>query len=425
MTCRVSVLNRVPHFDHRLEAPVLFTVIASSICLAAAVGLAWLWRRERTACQAAILRADLLSTDLHNVLDNLSSGLVIVDRRGVIQRMNPAAETILQVDEDMILRHPITDVFDDGLRGFNRALTQVLAGSGPVLRREVCVDRDEGQTLPVGVSVNPIIADNGELTGAVAIFQDLSEINEMRAKMRDADQMAAVGELSAGIAHEIRNPLGSIRGSVEILAADLSPTGEERKLADLILRESHRVNNIITDFLSFARTRPARPRLVDVQPFLAEVALQVEMHVREKSGDVVVEHAVEPDDMLLMMDDAQMHQVLLNLAMNALEAMEFDGRLSLTAELDDFNTACRIAVTDTGPGVPPENRADLFKPFFTGRKGGTGLGLSVVKRIVHDHGGQVDLQTPSEGGCSFVIVLPLTQSAARSDESEAACLTTG
>jgi len=401
----------------------LFTIIACSICLTVAFGLAVLWRRERSACQAASGRADLLSADLHNVLDNLSSGLVIVDRRGIIQRMNPAAETILQVDEDLILRQSITDVFDNGLRGFTCALAQVLAGNGPVLRREVSVDRNDGQTLPVGVSVNPIIADNGALTGAVAIFQDLSEINEMRARMREADQMAAVGELSAGIAHEIRNPLGSIRGSVEILAADLSPTGEERKLADLILRESRRVNDIITDFLSFARSRPARPRLVEVRPFLEEAALQVEMHVREKSGNVTVRHAVEPDDMLLLMDDEQMHQVLLNLAVNALEAMEFDGHLSLTAELDDFNTACRIAVTDTGPGVPPENRADLFKPFFTGRKGGTGLGLSVVKRIVHDHGGHVDLCTPVEGGCSFVIVLPLTQLSVQSVEPEAACLT--
>jgi two-component system, NtrC family, sensor histidine kinase PilS len=401
----------------------LFTVIACSICLATAIGLSVLWRRERADCRAAIVRGDLLSTDLHNVLDNLSSGLVIVDRRGIIQRMNPAAEIILHVDEDLTLRHPITDVFDTGLRSFTRALAQVLAGSGPVLRREVSIDRGDGQTLPVGVSVNPIMSDDGALTGAVAIFQDLSEINEMRAKMRDADQMAAVGELSAGIAHEIRNPLGSIRGSVEILAADLSPSGEERKLADLILRESRRVNDIITDFLSFARTRPARPRLVEVRPFLADVALQVDMHVRDKSGDVAVSHAVYPDDMLLLMDEEQMHQVLLNLAMNALEAMAFAGQLSLSAELDDFNTACRIAVTDTGPGVPPENRADLFKPFFTGRKGGTGLGLSVVKRIVHDHGGHVELQTPAAGGCSFVIVLPLTQSSPRSVEPEAACLT--
>ncbi len=400
----------------------MFTVIACTICLAAVSAMAFFWRQECLARQSATNRADLLSIDLHNILDNLSSGLVIVDRQGIIQRMNPAAECILLVDEADILYQPITDVFDHGLHGFTSALAQVLGGSGPILRREVSVEREDGQCMAVGVSVNPIRACDGRLTGAVAIFQDLTEINEMRAKMRDADQMAAVGELSAGIAHEIRNPLGSIRGSVEILAADMSLDNEDRKLMDLILRESRRVNDIITDFLSFARKRPARPRLSEVKPFLDDVALQVEMHVRDKSGTVEIRHEVVPDDMLILMDSEQIQQVMLNLAMNALEAMQYDGSLTMTASLDDYNTACQIAVTDTGPGVADEDRADLFKPFFTGRKGGTGLGLSVVKRIVHDHGGHIELHTPPGGGCSFVVVLPLIRTSAQSVEPEVACL---
>lgn len=404
----------------------MYIILACAILFAAAAAvLAEAWRRERIHRRAVAAEARTLGADLRNVLDNLSSGLVMVDMRGVIQRMNPAAEAILQLDEAEALHRPITDVFESGLHGFTSVLAHVLAGGEPVLRREVSIDRGDGRALPVGVSATPVRDRDGDLTGTVAVFQDLTEINAMRAKLREADQLAAVGELSAGIAHEIRNPLGSIRGSVEILAAELSPEGEERKLMDLILKESRRVNDIITEFLSFARTRPAKPRLVELRPFLTDVARQVCVHVREHGGAVEVTETVDPDDMLIQMDPEQMQQVLLNLSMNALEAMDYTGRLDLVADLDDLNTACRIVVIDTGPGVPQESRADLFKPFFTGRKGGTGLGLSVVKRIVHDHGGHVELSTPPDGGSAFAVVLPLCRESRYCVEPETACLIGG
>jgi len=395
------------------------SVIALAVVAACAVAAL---RRAVAARDRERRRADDLASDLRNVLDNLSSGLVIIDHRGVVQRLNPAAQGILVLDEDQAVGRSMTDVFGKGLHDFNRALAQVLAGGGPVLWREIGIRRADGADLPVGISVSPIETTGGALTGAVAIFQDLTEINLMREKMREADQLAAVGELSAGIAHEIRNPLGSIRGSVEILAAELEPHGQERELMDLILRESRRVNDIITDFLSFARTRAARPKLEEMQPFLDDIVLQLRMHLEEKGGRTTVTHTVEPDDMLILMDAEQIKQVLLNLAMNAFEAMDYAGELSIAAELDAHNTACLIRVADTGPGVPAEGRELLFKPFFTERRGGTGLGLSVVKRIVHEHGGQVGLISPPGEGAVFLVTLPLVRDPVAGVEPEAAYL---
>ena len=403
----------------------MFLAVALVIVLILAGACAAGWRRERRARHEALATAAVLDTDLRNVLDNLSSGLVMADTRGVIQRMNAAAEVILQVDERESLGRSITDAFDDGLHGFTSALAQVLSGGEPVLRREVDIDRGEGRPLPIGVSATPVRDRDGTLRGTVAVFQDLSEIKAMRDHMREADRMAAVGELSAGIAHEIRNPLGSIRGSVEILEAELSLQGEERKLLELILRESRRVNDIITDFLSFARTRPTKPRLTEVRPFLADVALQVRVLVRDHGGDVEVVERTEPDDMLLHMDAEQMQQVMLNLCMNALDAMDHMGRLELVAELDDLNTVCRLTVRDTGPGVPAEVRDEIFKPFVTTRKGGTGLGLSMVKRIVHAHGGHVSLECPETGGTVVTVLLPLVRENRCVFESEGACLPVG
>ncbi len=413
-------MRRIPSLMWRLR--VLLALVTCVLALVAAAGLAVAWRREAALCRRETRRAEALGSDLRNIMDNLSSGLVIIDPRGVIQRLNPAAQSILMLDEELALGHVMTNVFGEGLHDFTRALAQVLSGGDPVWRREIRILRGDSVDLPVGVSVSPIEASDGALTGAVAIFQDLTDINLMRAKMREADQLAAVGELSAGIAHEIRNPLGSIRGSVEILAGELTLDKQERELMALILKESRRVNDIITDFLAFASTRPAQPTLVEVRPFLDDVALQLRMHLEERGGRTLVTHAVEPEDMLILMDGEQIKQVLLNLAMNGFEAMGHMGELNITAELDEYNTACQITVADTGPGVPAACRDSLFKPFFTERKGGTGLGLSVVKRIVLDHGGQIELVSPPDEGAVFRLVLPLLQTPVMGVEPEAAYL---
>jgi two-component system sensor histidine kinase PilS (NtrC family) len=400
----------------------LSILVVSVLALAVTSVLAVVWRREKAERCREAGRAEALAADLRNVLDNLSSGLAILDRHGVIRRLNPAAQSILGLDEGRVLGLSMTDAFADGLHDFTRALAQVLAGGGPVLRREIRLRREGEADLPVGVSVNPVLAADGSLAGVVAIFQDLTDINRMRARMREADQLAAVGELSAGIAHEIRNPLGSIRGSVEILAGELDLGAQERELMELILRESRRVNDIITDFLAFARPRPVQPSLVEMRPFLDEVALQLRMHLEARAGATEVVHAVEPEDMLILMDAEQIQQVLLNLAMNAFAAMDYAGTLTLGAELDELNTACLLTVSDTGPGVPDECRDALYKPFFTKRKGGTGLGLSVAKRIVHDHDGQIELVSPPGAGAVFRITLPLLHSPLEGVEPELAGL---
>jgi len=391
------------------------------VLLAAAL-LAAAWRRERARRLRWSARAAALTEDLRNVLDNLSSGLVILDQRGVIQRLNPAAQSILGLDEDQVLGRPMTDAFGEGLHDFTRALAQVLAGGGPVLRRELRVRREGEPDLPVGVSVNPVVDARGEPAGAVAIFQDLTDINRMRARMRESDQLAAVGELSAGIAHEIRNPLGSIRGSVEILAGDLDLGAQERELMELILKESRRVNDIITDFLTFARPRSVQTGLVEMRPYLDDLVLQLRMHLQQRGATTVVNHELDPEDMLILMDGEQIKQVLLNLAMNGFESMDYAGALTLRAELDQSNTACLITVADTGPGVPAENRDSLFKPFFTKRKGGTGLGLSVARRIVNDHDGRIELISAAGEGAVFRITLPLLQTPTEGVEPEIACL---
>ncbi len=282
----------------------------------------------------------------------------------------------------------------------------MLAGGEPVGRGELKIVRWDTVVVPLGVSVSHRRDAAGDANGAIAVFQDLTEVHRMRERVREADRLAAVGQLAASIAHEIRNPLGSIRGSVELLAAELRLEGHHQRLLELILKESGRVNTIINDFLSFARLRPPHRRPVRVGEFLEDVTLQVRQQVAFKGGGVQVEMRIAEPRLEVALDAEQMTQLFLNLALNACEAMGYAGRLVLTAGRAPGQDGCEFAVLDTGPGLSEEARDNLFTPFFTTKKEGTGLGLPMVARIVHAHEGSVEVGTSPAGGAEFRVRIP-------------------
>ncbi len=362
-------------------------------------------RREREAARAAedLRRARI---EVGNVLDNLSSGLLIVDRHARIVQLNPAAERILGVFAEEVAGRNLDEAFGASLAGFAETVNAVLAGGPTLGRGEQNIVRWDTVVVPVGLSVSHLRDAAGEVTGAIAIFQDLTEAQRMRERVREADRLAAVGELSASIAHEIRNPLGSIRGSVEILAGELELSGQQARLLQLILKESARVNTIIDDFLAFARLRPARRRPVAVSALLDDVLLETRQQVLFKGGGVAVEGRAADPALMVFADAGQMLQLFLNLTLNACEAMEYRGRLVLTAGPADGGF-CELRVADTGPGLSDEAKVRLFTPFFTTRKHGTGLGLPMVARIAHAHDGSVEATASPAGGAEFRVRIPL------------------
>jgi len=362
-------------------------------------------RRER---EAALAAADWrrARVEVGNVLDNLSSGLLIVDRQGRVVQLNPAAERILGVFAEEVAGRDLDEAFGASLAGFAETICTVLAGGPTLGRGEQNIVRWDTVVVPVGLSVSHLRDAAGEVTGAIAIFQDLTEARRMRERVREADRLAAVGELSASIAHEIRNPLGSIRGSVEILAGELDLTGQQERLLQLILKESARVNTIIDEFLAFARLRPARRRPVAVGALLDDVLLEARQQVLFKGGDVAVEARAADPGLQVLADAEQMLQLFLNLALNACEAMEYRGRLVLAAGPAD-DGCCELRVSDSGPGLSDEAKARLFTPFFTTKKHGTGLGLPMVARIAHAHDGTVEAADSPTGGAEFRVRLPL------------------
>ncbi len=346
--------------------------------------------------------------EVQGILDNMSSGVLTLDADGRVLRMNPAAGLILGVDESSIRGRPIAEALGTIMPSFVSYLMESLREGRVVQRVELNILRQDTTVVPIGVSISQQLDEEGGNNGIIAVFQDLTEVLRMRERMRASDRLAAVGELSAGIAHEIRNPLASIRGSVEMLASELAVEGENRHLMDLIQKESERLNRIIEDFLEYARLRPQSPRRNHLRVLLEELCTMLRRR-DDLGGETTIELMSSPVDLVVEVDDEQMTQVFLNLSLNAIQAMEGKGTLTLSsqAELNDGKWEAVIRFADEGPGIDEESIDHLFDPFFTTKSDGTGLGLSMANRIVHNHEGRIEVRNRRRGGAEFLVRLPL------------------
>ena len=391
--------------------PVLVTGLHMSLFLVLGLiggSLAQQLAQRRLAQARSAVQIQKARCEVRNILDNIQSGLLTVDRRGVVTRINPSCCRILELPEAEFLGKPLGEVGQGCLEGLARVILPVAAGGEAVHRGEAVVER-QGRRMPLGLNVNPVISPTNQVIGAIAIFTDLTREKELSARVREADRLAAIGELAASIAHEIRNPLASIRGSVEILAGELDLGGYQRQLMDLVLKESSRVNTIINDFLAYSRMRPATLRRFAAAEFRDEITLQIRQHITAKDGQVQVICDVSPDDMVVEADPGQLTQMALNLAINACEALDYAGTLHISLNRVDGGQTAELVVSDDGPGIEPDIREALFSPFKTTKDGGTGLGLSVVARIASAHGGGVSAEDGPSGGALFRVRWPYRQ----------------
>jgi two-component system sensor histidine kinase PilS (NtrC family) len=369
-------------------------------------------RGEELAAKDRELRHVQLHTE--SIITNVSSGLIVTNMAGEIVTCNPAAVGILGLSADVeVTGRPVQDVLPH-MSALVQELEGALATGTPRRRHELEVRRRDGTELPLGISISLLKGDAGERRGVVAIFQDLTEVHVMREKVRRADKMAAVGELSTAIAHEIRAPLASICGSIEMLAGELSLSGDNKKLMELVVKESDRLDRIITDFLEFSRLKRPVFEPVDVEQCLSEVLLLLK-HSSDVDTNIAIEVVAGAPHACVYADDEQLRQVFLNLILNACEAMGTGGRL--TVRIDSVMKSLRdgggpeecvaIDFENNGPAIPGSVLPHIFEPFFTTKEGGTGLGLAIVARIVESHSGHIRVTSPPGGGALFSVALPV------------------
>jgi two-component system sensor histidine kinase PilS (NtrC family) len=347
------------------------------------------------------LRKARLETD--HILRHLHSGLLTIDAAANIIYFNRAAERILGYREEDVKGMCCSHAFAERMPELATHLLKCLHSRTDQPRLEVDVRNCSGLTIPLGLSASVLTEDGQAVRGVVAIFSDLTQAKSLEAKARAADRLAAIGELSASIAHEIRNPLTAIAGSVEVLHRELDLSDANDQLMKLVMKESSRLNRILSEFLAYARIdRPAYNK-VELCRTIAEV---IEMLHHHGSYHDLIDVRFEADESVVYVvgDEGLLKQLLYNLAVNACEAIDTNaGSISFRVCLDVTTNVARLEVTDTGPGIPSEHLRRVYQPFFSTKKSGTGLGLAIVHRICQALKLGIAIDSPDRGGTRFVI----------------------
>ncbi len=343
------------------------------------------------------------------MFESLGSGLVGMDLDRRITALNRAAEEITGHRAAETVGHRWESVFGDGIPLEEIDLATRVEG-WQVRRYEIRLRRKDGREVPLGISFWPLRSGRGELAGIIGVFQDLSSIKQLEERMRQADRLATIGRLAANIAHEIRNPLASMSGAIEVLTRELPRGGPHERLVEIVLRESDRLNQIVTQFLEYARPAPLHPLPMNVGEVLDEVLLLLEH--RALSPDLKIAREYD-GTVTARVDPQQFRQAIWNLCINALEAMPAGGELRIGAGVVTQRKTRKLEVwvADTGTGIDPESLPHIFEPFFSTKPEGSGIGLALVHRVIQDHGGDIEVRSEPGVGTTFTLRLPLAESA--------------
>jgi two-component system, NtrC family, sensor histidine kinase PilS len=323
-----------------------------------------------------------------------------MDLDGRIGALNNAARDITGLKFEEVQGRTLDQVFM--IPDFGQKTGNIRFLEKTPCRYEVPFPKGE-KGLTLGLTLSPLKNEKGIASGLLCIFQDITLIKEMEAEIKKKDRLAAIGELSAGMAHEIRNPLASLSGSLQILKGELFLSDDNRNLMDIALNEMDRLNRIVTEFLIYARPKPLVKEQCDILEIVRDTVNLIKGGGEYAEG---VRFAVDlpGSPVLVKADHGQMRQVLLNLTLNAVQSLTGPGTVKIMAE--SFWGEAVIAVQDEGEGIPREDLDKIFYPFYSTKEGGSGLGLAIVYRIIEDHGGRIRVESAPGKGTKFTVNIP-------------------
>lgn len=397
-------------FGVPIAAPTVSAVPAPQLLLAflAVVGvLAGILGSRVQGAQEELARTtrelDRVRVDNDVILRHLTTGVLTVDARGVVGYLNPAAEQVLALRSLECRGRTLEQALPERLAPLRDLIRETLERKTTRARAELQTVSPTGRPLPLGISTN-LLMHEGDATGVVAVFQDLSDVREMERRARRNETLAEVGALAAGIAHELRNGLNPISGSVECLQRELKVEGENAVLMELVVRECSRLNRFVTDLLNYSRDRELAIETLELEEQLAELREQVTRDPRCGPGiTVAFDRTGVP--VTVNADRELIRQVWLNLASNAFEAMGERGTLTLRWTEGEGDLVV-VEFADTGVGIRPEDLNQVGRPFFTTKERGTGLGVAIAQRIVERHGGTLGYSSAPGRGTVARVALP-------------------
>jgi two-component system nitrogen regulation sensor histidine kinase GlnL len=364
-----------------------------------------------------MMPAETLSGQFYaNIIDSVGDGVMALDPAGRIILMNPAAEELSGLSHRMAEGVAFSDIFR-GEALLLELVAKATATGMSVSDHENILLRRSGHPSPVSVTVSPLLDRSGANLGMIVVLRDLTSIRELEEAVRHADRLSGIGTLAAGLAHEIKNPLGGIKGAAQLMGQEIDPGSDLHDYLRVMLKETERVNHIVEELLHLATPRKLRLEAVNPHKVLDDIILLQKEVARSKH--IALRTDFDPSIPPILADEELLTQLFLNLIKNALEAVGSNGEVRVTSRVvaeyrmnqkgEGRSRMVSIEVRDTGPGIGREQLEQLFTPFFTTKSGGTGLGLAICQKIVAEHRGMIKVDSEPGCGTAFAVLLPLVQ----------------
>lgn len=374
---------------------IVMAVVLLLVCISGIL-LLFMAQGYRTT-RASLVRIKAFSD---NLVENMPIGLVALDDQHRIASFNQVAQSILDFAPNTVIGRAAADVLPDEI--FSEI--DRLLPTGDVVEREIDCLLNSGDRLALSFTASPLYDGENRFLGFVLLFKDLREVHALRKEILRNQRLASVGRLAAGVAHEVRNPLSSIKGFATYFKERHRDKPEDQQIAGIMIQEVDRLNRVIGQLLDFARPIKINPKKVSIPQLVDDVIKLVEAQATEKN--IQIESHTAERLHYASIDTDRINQVMLNLFLNALEAMEAGGRLSVEADKSDEGRWIFFRVSDTGQGIPAQNLSKVFDPYYTTKSIGTGLGLAIAHNIVDAHGGRIDVASTAGQGTTFTVRIP-------------------
>lgn len=391
-------LDMGPIETSRKEETQHILIMASILLLIGFGGIATLFLVQAyRSTKSSLTRIKAFSD---NVVENMPIGLAALDKDKNIISFNQTAESVLQIPTNQALGKKAHDILP---RSCLSLLDEELPSKGTIEKEIDCILND-GKTNPMDVSVSRLEGDDGTFLGQIILFRDLTEIQSLKKEIELSQRLASIGRLAAGVAHEIRNPLSSIKGFATYFRDRYNDIPEDKKTAEVMVQEVERLNRVIGQLLEFARPVTIQKKPVHLSTLIQHSLRMIEGEARKKN--IAIESDISPDLQDVPIDMDRINQVLLNLYLNAIESMVDGGKLLVKIVLDHESRQLKMMITDTGQGIEKKDLVHIFDPYFTTKQSGTGLGLAIVRKIIDSHDGEIRVESEWGKGTNVSIFLP-------------------
>jgi len=342
-----------------------------------------------------------------NIMASVNSGVIVVDVNGVVTTFNRGASDIFHIISHAVIGKNLNAY--PQFKAINDLLHRTMETGKSVHRNEIGITTFNDKGVTIGISTSLLHTQTARTNGAIAIFSDLTKTKSLEERVKHSEKLAILGEMAAVMAHEIRNPLNSIAGFSQLLQSRIGEADKNRKYVDILVNEAFRVDTLISDILDFAHQKKTIWSEVNLDPLIDKVINAKKARAAEKNIQLVKNIAGALP--AIQGDAVRLERVILNLTNNAIEAINDGGRIEIAAaeKIDTDGQGVELIVSDNGCGIPPENIGAIFKPFFTTKQAGTGLGMAIIQKIIEEHQGHINVESEIGKGTKFILFLPLNK----------------